>query len=170
MAGKFESIDHKTITDNTFQLIGRQWMLVTAGRPDDFNTMTASWGGFGHLWNRDICWCVIRPQRFTYQYAEKYDYFTLTFFDEEHRDKLRLCGTKSGRDVDKMAATGLAPLATAHEAVYFEQARLVIECRKIYYQDLAPSNFLDPRIHDEYPEKDYHRMYLGEVVSCLVRG
>jgi flavin reductase (DIM6/NTAB) family NADH-FMN oxidoreductase RutF len=165
----FKTIDHRSLTDNVFDLIARQWMLVTAGALDDFNTMTASWGGFGHLWNKDICWCVIRPQRFTFQFTEKYDYFTLTFFDEEHRDKLKFCGTKSGRDVDKMAETGLVPLASDNGSVYFEQARLVIECRKIYYQDIDPAHFLDSSIDEEYPEKDYHRMYLGEVLSCLVR-
>lgn len=169
MPDSFRAFDHKSITDNVFELIGKQWMLVTAGKVDDFNTMTASWGGFGHLWNRDICWCVIRPQRYTYQYTEKYDHFTLTFFEEEHRDKLRLCGTKSGRDIDKMAETGLSPRTTANGSVYFAQARLVIDCRKIYHQDIDPTNFLDPKIDEEYPEKDYHRMYLGEVVGCLIR-
>lgn len=169
MSDPFRSIDHKSIDENVFRLIGKQWMLVTAGSLDEFNTMTASWGGFGHLWNKDICWCVIRPQRYTYQFTEKHDLFTLTFFDEEDRDKLRYCGTKSGRDVDKMAETGLIPLPSPNGSVHFQQARLVLECRKIYYQDIDPSAFLDPAIHEEYPEKDYHRMYIGEVLSCLAR-
>ncbi|MCK4605694.1 MAG: flavin reductase family protein [candidate division Zixibacteria bacterium] len=144
-------------------------MLITAGTPQAFNTMTASWGGFGVLWNKHICWCVIRPQRFTYQFMEKAARFTLSFFEEEYRDALKLCGTKSGRDGDKVAQAGLTPRETVSGSVFFDQARLVIECRKIYFQDLDPDNFLDPRIHDEYPDRDYHRMYLGEIERCLAR-
>ncbi|MCK4301464.1 MAG: flavin reductase family protein [candidate division Zixibacteria bacterium] len=144
-------------------------MLITAGTPQAFNTMTASWGGFGVLWNKHICWCVIRPQRFTYQFMEKAARFTLSFFEEEYRDALKLCGTKSGRDGDKVAQAGLTPRETESGSVFFDQARLVIECRKIYFQDLDPDNFLDPRIHDEYPDRDYHRMYLGEIERCLAR-
>jgi flavin reductase (DIM6/NTAB) family NADH-FMN oxidoreductase RutF len=144
-------------------------MLITAGTTASFNTMTASWGGFGHLWNRDICWCVIRPQRHTYGFTERSSRFTLSFFDREYREALRYCGTHSGRDVDKMAATGLTPVQTVEGSIYFEEARLVIECQKIYLHDIDPAHFLDPDIHNEYPDKDYHRLYLGRIVRCLQR-
>ena len=169
MTNTFNNIQANAISDNVFDLVGSDWMLITAGTPQAFNTMTASWGGFGVLWNKHICWCVIRPQRFTYQFMEKAARFTLSFFEEEYRDALKLCGTKSGRDGDKVAQAGLTPCETKSGSVFFDQARLVIECRKIYFQDLDPDNFLDPRIHDEYPDRDYHRMYLGEIERCLAR-
>lgn len=165
----FRIVKPTEISENTFQLIGRDWMLVTAGNLDSYNTMTASWGGFGHLWNRDVCWCVIRPQRYTYKFIEAADRFTLSFFLKEHRDALKFCGTKSGRDYDKAAETGLTPFATESGAVAFEEAKLVLECRKDYIHDLDPNGFLDPRIHSEYPDKDYHRMYLGEIERCMIR-
>ncbi|MCK4462520.1 MAG: flavin reductase family protein [candidate division Zixibacteria bacterium] len=170
MNEEFQEIPVTDITDNVFKLIGSDWMLITAGSINEFNTMTASWGGMGVLWNKNICWCVIRPHRYTYRFVEDSDRFTLSFFEEEHRKILKFCGAKSGREVDKMAATGLTPLATQSGAVFFAQARLVLECRKIYIHDLDPANFLDPSIHEEYPDKDYHRLYLGEVVQCLSRG
>ena len=170
MNKEFQAIKVTEITDNVFKLIGSDWMLITAGTLHEFNTMTASWGGMGVLWNKNVCWCVIRPQRYTYRFVEDAEGFTLSFFEEQHRSILKFCGTKSGRDVDKMAATGLTPLATESGAVSFAQARLVLECRKIYIHDLDPANFLDPSIHEKYPDKDYHRLYLGEVVRCFRSG
>jgi flavin reductase (DIM6/NTAB) family NADH-FMN oxidoreductase RutF len=157
------------IKGNAFNLIANDWMLVTAGNIKSFNTMTASWGAFGELWNKKICICFIRPVRHTYSFIEKSDYYTLSFFDEEYRHVLKYCGTKSGRDVDKIAETGITPVEGERGGVYFAEAKLVFECKKIYTQDIDPANFLDPKIDDEYPDKDYHRIYVGEVVRCLVK-
>lgn len=157
-----------SIADNVFKLLASDWMLVTAGNLKSCNTMTASWGGFGVLWNKNICWCVIRPQRYTYEFMEKADRFTLSFFAEKYREALKICGTKSGRDIDKIAKTGLTSAETESTAVYFKEARMVIECRKIYFQDIDPTHFLESWIHNEYPKKDYHRLYMGEIVRCLV--
>lgn len=167
MSEKFVEIKPDQITDNTFKLIGLDWMLITAGTLDSYNTMTASWGGFGVLWNKNICFCVVRPNRYTYGFMEKADTFTLSFFDNNYRNALIFCGSHSGRDVDKAAETGLTPVETGNGSVYFNEARLVIECRKLYFQDINPANFIDPDIDKNYPQKDYHRMYVGEVVRCL---
>ncbi|HHV99230.1 MAG TPA: flavin reductase family protein [Clostridiaceae bacterium] len=168
MAEKFVEIKPEQITDNTFKLIGSDWMLVTAGTLGSYNTMTASWGGFGVLWNKNVCFCVVRPSRYTYGFMEKADTFTLAFFDDNYRKALAFCGSHSGRDVDKAAKTGLTPVESGNGSVYFDEARLVLECRKLYFQDLNPANFIDMGIDKEYyPEKDYHRMYVGEVIRCL---
>lgn len=167
MKSKFNEIDSELISYNVLKLIGSDWMLITAGTPDDFNTMTAAWGGFGVLWNKKVCFAVIRPQRHTYSFMEKTNHFTLSFFDEKYREVLEFCGTKSGRDVDKIAETGLTPVQGGAETIYFAEARLVIECKKIYFQDIDPRHFLDPEIHQHYPAKDYHRMYVGEIIKCL---
>ncbi len=169
MENLFKEIQPGQIQDNPFHLIGNEWMLITAGTKDSFNTMTASWGGFGVLWNRNVTFTFIRPQRHTYKFAESSDYYSLTFFDSSHRDILNYCGKVSGRDVDKIGQTNLTPVFDQGEAVYFEQARLVLICKKIYHQDIDPEHFLDPAIRRMYPGQNYHRMYIGEVVKCLAR-
>ena len=142
-------------------------MLVTAGDLQKFNTMTASWGTLGELWKKKVAICFVRPTRHTYKFMETTDTFTLTFFDEKHREALDFCGSHSGRDTDKIAKTDLTPIEWEKQAVYFQQARLVLICKKLYMQDLNPALFLDPVIHDAYPKKDYHRMYVGEIIRCL---
>lgn len=170
MAGMFTKIDPEELQLKPFKLILKDWMLITAGPPDSYNTMTGGWGGLGALWGKHICWCVIRPQRYTYEFMEREQSFTLSFFEEQYRPALELCGSKSGRDIDKAAAAGLTPIAgTLPGTTSFAEARMVVECRKIYFQDIDPRNFLDPSIHEWYPEKDYHRLYVGEVVNCLVK-
>lgn len=162
-------MDPAQIEDNVFKLIGNDWMLITAGNPEKFNMMTASWGGMGVLWGKQVCFCFVRPQRYTYEFMEREDHFTLTFFTEEYRKALNLCGSKSGREMDKAAAAGLTPVAGEKGSVYFREARLVLECKKLYYQDLNPEHFLDISIERNYPGKDYHRMYIGEIIGCKSR-
>lgn len=166
---EFCTINPEGISESAFKLVGKDWMLVTAGNLQKYNTMTASWGGFGILWGKNVCFCVIRPQRYTYEFIESTDKFTLSFFEEKYRDALRFCGTSSGRDVDKIAASGLTPVESKEGIVHFNEAKLVIECRKIYFQDLNPGNFLDPSIEKNYPNKDYHRMYIGEITGCYIK-
>jgi flavin reductase (DIM6/NTAB) family NADH-FMN oxidoreductase RutF len=163
----FKEIKPEAMTDNPFQLIGADWMLITAGTKESFNTMTGAWGGLGILWGKNICFCVIRFTRYTYEFMEKNDFFTLSFLAEQHRNILTYCGSKSGRDVDKVAETGLTPILD-DGPVYFAEARLVLSCRKIYFQDILPDHFHDPKIEEFYPLKDYHRMYVGEIVRVLV--
>jgi flavin reductase (DIM6/NTAB) family NADH-FMN oxidoreductase RutF len=162
-------IQPEKLNENVFQLLGKDWMLITAGTMDAYNTMTASWGGMGVLWNRNVCYIVIRPQRHTFSFLEKNDFFTLSFFHEKYRDVLKFCGARSGKDVNKAAETGITPMKTENNAVYFAEARIVIECKIIYYQDLNPNNFLDPSIADNYPQQDYHRMYVGEILSVKIK-
>jgi Conserved protein/domain typically associated with flavoprotein oxygenases, DIM6/NTAB family len=126
-------------------------------------------GRLRRTWNKNICFCVIRPHRYTYGFVERMDHFTLSFFTPEDREKLSICGSCSGKDVNKAHAAGLTPLALGTSAVYFAEARLVLECRKIYFHDITPHNFLDVDIDMHYPEKDYHRLYIGEIMSCRTR-
>lgn len=157
------------LTDNPFKLIGTDWMLITAGTADSFNTMTASWGGLGVLWERKVAMCYIRPTRHTFSFVEQAALFTLSFFGEEHRKTLQYCGTHSGRNTDKVKGAGLTPVKEGG-FIYFNEARLVLACRKLYAQDIDPKLFLDPTIGGMYPQKDYHRMYIGEIVKCLRQG
>jgi flavin reductase (DIM6/NTAB) family NADH-FMN oxidoreductase RutF len=105
---------------------------------------------------------------YTYEFMEKSDRFTITFLEEQYRDILTYCGSTSGRDVNKVAETGLTPLFE-DGAVYFREGRLILLCKKIYHQDIDPDGFVEPKIDDFYPLKDYHRMYVGEIIRCLTR-
>ena len=164
-----KTITPELIKDNVFQLIGSDWMLITAGNIKSFNMMTASWGGFGVLWNKNVCWCFIRPQRHTRSFMDTSDHFTLSFFSDEHKEALEFCGSHSGKHVNKTAKTELTPVETSTGTVYFAEAKLVIECKKIYFHDIDPANFVDKTIKSNYSQKDYHRMYIGEITNCLLR-
>lgn len=167
---EFIAVTPEALTENTFELIGKDWMLITAGGEGDYNTMTASWGGMGVLWNEPVSFIFIRPQRYTFEFTEKNGLFTLSFFDETYRSALRFCGSKSGRDFDKAAETGLTPV---HEdgLTYFAEAKLVLVCEKLYAQDLTAESFIDKSIIDKnYPNNDFHRMYVGKIVKCLKKA
>lgn len=154
-----------------FDLWKNQWMLVTSGNfaKSDFNTMTVAWGSIGVMWNKPFVQAVVRPTRFTFDFTEKYDSFTLTAFPEKYKEALTLLGTKSGRDCDKIEESGLTPIGSEFvSSPGFEEAELIIECKKMYWDDFKPENFLIPDIEKCYPEKDYHRIYFGDIVN--IRG
>ena len=165
MDKNYKKIKPEEIHGNPFKMLGEDWMLITAGKKDKFNTMTAAWGGFGVLWHKTVAYIFIRPQRYTYHFTEENDYFTLSFFPEEFRYMLEICGNKSGKDVDKVKVTGLQPIETELKNIAFKQANLIIECKKMYYDDLNPQNFLDSEIHKSYQLNDYHRVYVGEIIN-----
>jgi flavin reductase (DIM6/NTAB) family NADH-FMN oxidoreductase RutF len=160
--------DLNLIDESVFKLIGDDWMLVTSGSINSFNTMTASWGGMGILWNKPVSYIFIRPTRYTYEFLEKNETYTLSFFSEKYRKALSLCGSKSGRDIDKVKETGLTPEETGKGMVAFKEAKLVLECRKLYFQDIDPANFLEASINKMY-DNDYHRMYIGEIMGIKKR-
>lgn len=162
----FTKIPVEEIKDNPFTLIGKEWMLITAGDMSNFNTMTASWGGVGVLWKKNVCFLFVRKSRYTYEFLEKSDNITLSFFPEEYRKALSFCGTNSGREVDKCKETGLVPLETENGAVTFEQARLVLNCHKLYYQDITLDNALDDEIKANYSDGDMHRVYYCEITEA----
>jgi len=163
----FRTMDPKTLQENVFSLIGDKWMLITAGSGEVCNTMTASWGGLGILWGAPVATCYIRPQRYTKEFVDREEYFTLTFFGEEYRKALALCGSKSGREIDKVKECGFTVKTAACGAPYFEEAELVLVCRKRFAQDMDPANIPDDIKEKWYPERDYHTLYIGEIVEVL---
>ncbi|MBT5990730.1 MAG: flavin reductase family protein [Bacteroidetes bacterium] len=162
----FNAVSPYDLKQNPFQLIGKDWFLITAGNSEKYNTMTAGWGSFGVLWNKAVITTYIRPTRYTYEFSEENDFFTVCFFEEKHRKTLAYCGKYSGKDVDKIAECGLTPLVTPNNQIVFAEANLAMECKKIYIDDLQPKLFLDPSIDKHYPDKDYHRSYIGEILNC----
>lgn len=156
----------KEVKENLVKLISDDWALVSAGDRDKWNTMTISWGAVGELWGKDVVFAFIRPQRYTKEFMDREDYFTVSFFDERYKDALKICGSKSGRDCDKINMAGLTPSFDG-EAVYPAEARLVIKCRKIAVQKMDNSGFIDNSIESNYRSGDYHFVYIGEIEKVL---
>lgn len=162
----FQHVSPTALTDNPFSLVGDTWMLVTAEHGGVTNTMTASWGGVGVLWNKPVAFTFVRPQRYTYTLLENADTYSLSFLPEEHRDALRYCGSHSGRDGDKFTATGLSVFREQNTPC-IEQARLVLVCRKLHVADFAPTQFTDTTLLSHYKANDFHRQYVGEILTVL---
>ena len=151
---------------NVVNLWMNQWLLLTAGTIEDCNMMTVAWGSIGCMWSRPFAQIVVRPQRYTRKYIEQSDSFTLCAFPEKYRKDLQTLGTLSGRNGNKLSKTGLTLKASKRVAApSYNEATIIFECRKIYYQDMDPRGFFDKTIQDNYAAKDYHRIYFGEILS-----
>ena len=155
-------------TENALKLIGKDWMLITARNGDGANAMTASWGCMGVLWNKPVAVGFIRPQRFTFGLAEKEERVSVAFLPETMRDALTLCGTKSGRDLDKLKAAGLS-LSDMDGVPVINEARMLIIGRKLYAGRLEEECFVDKTLLANYKEKDYHQMYVWEIEKVLIK-
>ena len=163
-----KEINIRDIRKSAAELISDGWGLVTAGNEEKFNTMTVSWGALGEIWGKDAAFVFIRPQRYTFEFIEREEIFTLAFFSEEYKDALKICGSKSGRDIDKIAATGLTPVFT-YGGVTFEEAEYTVICRKMASQFIDPSGFEDKDIEKNYPSGDYHKVYIGEILKVYAK-
>lgn len=166
-----KKISVSELKDNMFNAIGKEWMLVTAGTPEKFNMMTASWGGTGILWGKPVAFIFIRPERYTYEFIEKGDTLTLSFLGEAHRDMHKICGSQSGRDIDKVAASGLKPYVTENGNIAYEQARLILECKKLYADFIDADNFVDKLLISRWYGEGhggFHKMYILEIQNVFV--
>jgi flavin reductase (DIM6/NTAB) family NADH-FMN oxidoreductase RutF len=163
-----KEIKPEEIKDNPYKLVGKDWMLITAEKDGKVNTMTASWGCFGHLWEKNVALCFIRQTRYTKEFVDGSDTFSLCFFaPKDYQKKLAYLGRVSGRDEDKIAKAGLT-VQEDEKAPYFKEARLVIICRKIARVPLKKDQFIDPSIDKIiYSDKNYHDMYIGEIIKVL---
>lgn len=164
----FKKISVKDLSENPIKLFSEDWALLTSGDQDGYNTMTVSWGGVGELWSKDVCFVFVRPQRYTFEFMEKNDLFTVSFYPKAYHKALSFCGAHSGRDFDKAKETGLTPLFLDGTTA-FEEARIVLVCKKIACQDMNPAGFIDKSIEKNYAAGDYHRTYVGEIVACYVK-
>lgn len=163
----FKEIKATNIKGNLIEKISNEWMLISAGNENGYNMMTASWGFIGEMWGKDTAIAMIRPQRYTMEFIEKSDYYTLSFYGEQ-RDIHKVCGSKSGRDVNKTELAGLTPLFS-NNTVYFEEADLVIICKKQYVDTIKEENFIDSSPLKWYENKDFHNMVFGEIIKVLIK-
>lgn len=163
-------IDPRALTIQPHELFEFKSMLLTCGdfNKNNFNTMTIGWGSMGTMWNLPYVVVAVRPTRYTFKFMEKFEDFTVTAFPNAYQPALKLLGSQSGREGDKIGMTNLTPCpAQKVLSPSFVEAELSIECKKIYWQDLDPEHFLAKNIHNSYPRKDYHRIYYGEIVNIL---
>ena len=167
---QFKEISPENIKENIFSLIGKEWMLIGATDGKKANAMTASWGGAGVMWNKNVVCAVIRPQRYTKEFVDSSDYFTLSFFDESYKETLGYFGRVSGRDEDKIAKTNLTIKNIENDAVGFEEAKMILVCKKLYASPLVPDGFIDKKLIDaNYKDGDFHVAYVGEIVKVLAK-
>ena len=168
----FYEISAKQFSCSPFKLIGKDWLLICA--PDKqkscgANAMTASWGGLGVIWNKNVATIYVRPQRHTYSLLEDCDEVSLCFPSEQYRDALKLCGTKSGRDMDKIERSGLS-VAFDGSIPMIEQSEVVLICKKAYSDFIKEDHFHDTAHLSHYPGKDYHKLYILEIKKILVKS
>ncbi len=173
----YKSISPKEIPTNVFDDIGKRAMLIGAYDKDSkkdrkYNAMTASWGAMGVLWGKPVFWCYIRPQRYTMEFVDKTDVATLSFFGDnaEAKNALKICGTKSGRDGDKLAQAGLTPIITQNGELMFDEAQMTIVGKKLYVGKISPDGFEDPALDcANYPAKDYHFQLCYEITDVRIK-
>ena len=165
----FKEIKAQELKINPFEMIGTDWMLISAKKDEKVNTMTASWGGLGVIWNKNVVTIYIRPQRYTKEFIDNSDTFSVTVLGDEYRKELSYLGTISGRDEDKIAKTGLT-VDEDGNTPYFSEGKVVLICRKLYSQELSKEFFEDTSlINKNYLKNDFHTMYIGEIVKVLVK-
>ena len=165
----FKEVKIEELQFNPFTKISKEWMLVTAGNEEKHNTMTASWGGFGIMWAMNVATAYIRPQRYTKEFVDREEAFTISVLGEDYRKVLNYCGTVSGKGIDKITEAGLTPYFVDGTAGS-QEADLIMVCKKMYHDTIKPECF-DEAEHDTkwYPQKDYHTMYIAEIQKVLVR-
>lgn len=163
----YKTVNPRTIKDNLIKCFAEEWALITAGTNEGYNMMTASWGFTGEMWGDDSVAIAVRPQRYTMKFIEENDYFTVSFYGN-CKDIHKVCGSKSGRDVNKTEEAGLTP-AIGEKYVYFKEARMVLVVKKQFVQRISPESFTEKEIIDRwYPEKDFHNLIIGKIEKVLI--
>ncbi|OOM69588.1 flavin reductase [Clostridium sp. BL-8] len=165
----FKEIEIKDLNMNPFTLISNEWLLITAGNESKFNTMTASWGSLGVFWGKNSATIYVRQSRYTKEFIDLNDTFSLSFFSEDYKKALGICGSLSGRDVNKVEKANLTPVFD-EISPYFKEAKMTMICKKMYHTDIELANFDEPKFNETmYPDKDYHTIYIAEILKVLVK-
>lgn len=166
----FRSINPKEIDNNAIELIGDQWMILSAGTEKNFNGMIANWGGMGYMWNKPVVFIVVRPTRYTYEFVERQASFSLAFFSDQYKKALSIFGSQSGRDIDKIEASGLTPFFTTMGNPAYREADLILECTKLYAQTMVAEDFIDKSVYDKWYDADaLHKTYIAEIKNAMKR-
>ena len=161
-----QKVDYRQLELNPFTVIGEESFLLTAGRPDSWNTMTAGWGGFGYLWQQPVVFVFVRESRYTFSFLRDCPSFTLSFFSPEYREALEYCGSHSGKDGDKAGKAGVTPV-DIDGFVAFEEANMIITCTRLASVKLD-GTVIDESLSDLYPQGDWHHMFIGRVEGVYI--
>jgi flavin reductase (DIM6/NTAB) family NADH-FMN oxidoreductase RutF len=170
----FQQVDPAKITDNVFKLVGQDFTVITAGTELNYNSMTASWGGWGILFNEPATWCMLRANRYTLEFIRQENMYTMCYFDDAYKDQVMLFGSASGRNSDKMKQHTLTPVETPERGIAYKEARLIIECELEEITTVAPDDFytVDARtfVTEAYAEAyDYHKLVFGKITGMWLR-
>ena len=169
---KLKEIETKDILINPFSMIEDDWFLITSAINGKVNTMTAASGALGHMFRKNVAYINVRPERYTHEFIEASQILSLSFFDDTTKNKeiLGYIGRTTGRDEDKITKSGLT-LSYCDEIPFFEEAHTVFLCRCLFRQPYTSNGFLDKNVEDYYyPKRDYHDMYVCEIMKTLVRS
>lgn len=153
-------------TTDILSVFDKKWALLTAGDSDKFNTMTISWGGLGTIWGKPVATVYVRTSRYTHDFMDANDFFTVSFYPEEFKQILGVLGSKSGRDMDKMKGSGLTPVQTG-ESMSFKEAEITLICRKLFRQQLDVESIPEDVAKAMYEGQAPHDMYIGEIVEII---
>ncbi len=168
----FKEIELKELPVNPFEMIGKEWLLITAKKEDKVNTMTASWGSMGVMWGQNVVNVYIRKSRFTKEFIDSADHFSVSVYPESERKTLAYFGSTSGRDEDKIAKAGYT-VACDQDVPYFEEAKVVLICKKLSKHSLGPEGMIDeeilPKWYSGNDEGNFHDMYIGKIEKVLVK-
>ena len=165
-----KEIDIRQISESAVKLINDDWALLSAGNENGWNTMTVSWGGIGELWNKDVVFVFVRPQRYTKEFLDNEGKFTLSFFGGRMKKEMGICGSKSGRDCNKAELAGIKPIFE-DGTVFIDGAEYALVCQTLYTDYIDPDGFLDKSLDEaNYVQKDYHKIYVAEIKKVFKKN
>lgn len=163
-----KEIQIKDFDENIFELIDKDWLIINSYSEEKVNSMTASWAGMGILWNKNVAYLFVRPQRYTQELLKNNEYFSISVFDEKYRDELNYLGRASGRNENKLEKVGFTVKWDENKAPMIKEARFNIMVKKLYCQQMVAESFIDKSlIEKNYPENDFHYMYVVEILKIL---
>ena len=167
-------VNPKDLNDNVFKLLDDKWALLAAYDKNkteglEYNAMTVSWGGMGVLWNKNVFFCFVRPQRYTKEFIDNSDKITLSFFGEDMKKALSYCGSHSGRDGDKLKQAGFTAAVSDDGEVSFQEAQITVTGKKLFAADMKETDFIDKSLVEKnYANKDFHTVYVCEIEKITV--
>ena len=168
---QFKKCTINDLKESFSNLIGEKYALITVFDKNNLNMMTASWGSMGIMWNKNVVNVVVRPSRYTYDFLMNNEYFTLNFLQDGNADVYKLCGSKSGRDCDKVKASGLIPIEIESSKFAFDKSEYVFVCKKLYAQPMRKEYFVSSEYGDKtYPNDDVHTMFIAELEEIYVQN
>jgi flavin reductase (DIM6/NTAB) family NADH-FMN oxidoreductase RutF len=164
----FQPLEVESLEFNPFESIGKEWALVSAGSKTKANAMTISWGGVGVLWGKNVAFIFIRDSRYTKEFIDDSEFFSVSFMTEEYKEALEYCGSHSGRDIDKVFKAGLT-WNYKHSIPFIDEGNFILICHKLSATRLTEDSFISPDIKKWYADGDMHTMYIGEIMDFLAR-